>query len=338
MIDSNSMILVDAHDGVLFDLDGVVYRGTQAVPEAIDAIKQIPTPVAYVTNNASRSPDAVSSHLNSFGLNSSVGQIMTSAMAVAGLVVDLYGSGVKVLKVGGAGLEEALANSGAILVSSAGDNPQVVVQGTSTELTWHDLAEAVYAINAGADHIASNLDATMPTERGMALGNGALVEAVTHATGVSLRGSAGKPEAEIFHQAAKANKLASPLIVGDRLDTDIRGARAAGYNSAVVLTGVAQPRDIVNASAAERPDYIIDTLADLHFIYEVPTHGGNEWICGNDHAAVANGELYVTVDGHMVQVGEDPISVTMDGLKALCAAAWNAPRPCTVSTLIHIKG
>src|SRR5699024_7062090 len=140
--------------------------------------------------------------------------------------------------------QQALVEAGLHVVDSADEAPDVVVQGTSQALTWSDLAEGVYAINAGAHYIATNLDSTMPTERGMALGNGALVAAVSHATGVEPKYSAGKPDPQIFTEAAIQHSISSPLVIGDRLDTDIQGGNAAGFDCAVVLTGVVGAKDL----------------------------------------------------------------------------------------------
>src|SRR5690625_2062459 len=152
-------------DGVLFDLDGVVYRGKRAVEHAVEEINALQVPHGYVTNNAGRPPSDVAAHLTEPGINATGEEIPTSAQAAAGLVESTYGTEIKVLAVGGEGLRTALTERGLTLVSSADDSPDVVVQGTSSTLTWADLAEGVYAINRGADYIATNLDPTMPTEQ-----------------------------------------------------------------------------------------------------------------------------------------------------------------------------
>src|SRR5690625_2281073 len=284
--------LIETVDGVLFDLDGVVYRGDSAVKYAVEAINELETPTGYITNNASRPSEHVANHLRFLGLATSPDQVTTSAQAAAELIRDAYGPATRVLMIGGVGLHDALAKAELTVVSGADDDPEVVVQGTSQDITWTDLAEGVYAINAGATYVATNLDATMPTDRGMALGNGALVKAITYATEVEPTFTAGKPDPKIFHHAAQRANMEQPVVVGDRLDTDIAGARAAGYASLVVLPGVHQPGDIMRAPLDQRPDYMATDLRGLHQKHPHVSIDSDVWVC-QEARAWAEGENHV---------------------------------------------
>lgn len=331
--------LVDTVDGVLFDLDGVVYRGDNAVGHAVESIQELDSPVGYITNNASRSGEHVANHLRFLGLATGPEDVTTSAQTAANLIKEEYSSKVRVLMIGGAGLHHALVQAGLTVVTSADDSPDVVVQGTSQDLTWQDLAEAVYAINAGAQYVATNLDATMPTERGIALGNGALVQAVIHATGVSPAHAAGKPDPEIFFHAAQRGGMSRPLVVGDRLDTDIAGARAAGFASLAVLTGVSGVRDIILAEPSQRPDYVAADLRGLLMPHQAPQHTSRGWECGEVCARISHGEITVETPSGTINLSEEGKSVklTIDGVRAACAAAWSHSSPITWIRNVELK-
>ena len=168
--------------------------------------------------------------------------------------------------------------AGLVVVDSADDAPAAVVQGYAADVGWRQLAEAAYAIEAGAWFVASNLDPTLPTERGFAPGNGSLVAAVRHATGVEPV-SAGKPEPTLYRLAAARRGARSPLVVGDRLDTDLAGARAAGWPGLHVLTGVSTARDAVLAAPGERPSYLGADLRSLVVPHPAPVLDDGWWRC-----------------------------------------------------------
>ena len=327
-------------DGVLFDLDGVVYRGKRAVEHAVEEINALQVPHGYVTNNASRPPSDVAAHLTELGINATEEEITTSAQAAAGLVESTYGTEIKVLAVGGEGLRTALTERGLTLVSSADDSPDVVVQGTSSTLTWADLAEGVYAINRGADYLATNLDSTMPTERGMGPGNGAMVQAVAHATGVFPRRAAGKPDPQIFRHAAQRAQMQDAVVVGDRLDTDISGAREAGMAAMLVLTGVASANDLLLSDPDERPTLLGYDLRDLHRPHPQVHACEAGWACREAYAVVEDGNLTVTENERRATLsgGGEAVTISLDALRAACAAAWSAEVELTCDREIHISG
>lgn len=257
--------LISGHDGVLFDLDGVLYTGAYAVEGAVEAVAALRSRglrCGFVTNNASRSAQVVAAHLRELGIEAAAEEVFGSAPAGVALLSEHVPAGSPVLVIGSDYLRELVAQAGFTVVQSCDETPSAVIQGFSPEIGWRDLAEASFAVNDGAAWFATNLDATLPRERGIAPGNGSLIEAITRATGRHPR-AAGKPEPLLFTQAAEALGLDRPLVVGDRLDTDILGGNRAGFTTALVLTGVHTGQDAAAADETMRPDFILRTLADL---------------------------------------------------------------------------
>ena len=324
-----------AFDVALLDLDGVVYRGDAAVPHAAEALaeaRDAGMQMMFVTNNASRTPDTVARHLTDLGAPTGPEEVTTAAQAAARLIVVDADDDTRVLPIGGEGLRRALLDEGLTVVESADEGPTVVVQGLDKNLGWKDLAEATYALNAGATYIVSNLDATLPTDRGMALGNGALVAAVVHATGVEPQ-SAGKPEPGIFAQAADRAGAQRPVVVGDRLNTDLAGARAAGYPGLHVFTGVDGPTEVLRARPEERPTFLGTDLRALAEDHPAPAQGEDgRWTC-RDAVAQVRGDTVVVhrTDGEVEAAGAE---LTLDELRAACAAAWAASDEAGVPTVL----
>lgn len=321
-------ILLEAFDAVLADLDGVVYAGPDAIPGAVDALTALAgrgVKLAYVTNNASRTPAQVAAHLRELGAPAEDNQVVSSAQAGAALLAARFPAGAKVLVTGSTALAGEVQARGMTVVDSALDAPDVVIQGFDPGLGWADLAEATYAINAGALWIATNTDKTIPRERGIAPGNGTLVAAVQTAVGQAPL-VAGKPEAPLFHTAADRLQASSPLVVGDRLDTDILGGNNAGMATALVLTGVDSALTALQATTRERPRFLIDTLAGLYLPYpNVASHGGT-FSCGDAAATVVEddaGERTLHIVG-------DPEN--LDSWRAACAAWWAAVPETDVAT------
>lgn len=257
--------LIDSYDGVLFDLDGVLYAGPAAVPgaaQAVDELVRRGIPRGYVTNNASRSAEQVTAHLNELGIPALTEEVFGSAPAGVTLLHRALEPGAKVLVTGSAYLRSLVEHAGFIIVESATDKPAAVIQGFDPGLGWADLAEAAYAVNDGAQWFATNLDLSIPRERGIAPGNGALVEAVGRATGKT-PAAAGKPEPVMFTQAANALGMQRPLVIGDRLDTDVLGGNRAGFDTALVLTGIDTAGSAAQAQDDMRPDWILSDLGQL---------------------------------------------------------------------------
>lgn len=305
--------LAARHDAALVDLDGVAYRGPEPIPHAAESLVRARDGgmrLLFATNNASREPEQVAAQLTGLGIPTAPAEVMTAAQAAAALLVELLEPGARVLVVGGAGLRTAVRAAGFEIVERADEQPVAVAQGFAPEVGWRQLAEAAYAIQRGARHVASNLDRTLPNEHGFAPGNGALVGAVQAATGVAPV-SAGKPEPAMFRLGAERCGAARPLVVGDRLDTDLAGARAAGMPGLLVLTGVSGARDAVLAAPHERPSFVGRDLRALHEPHPAPTRGADGWwTCRGNAARV--------VDGRLETSGRPGL----DLLRAGCAAAW----------------
>ncbi|MFC4556482.1 HAD-IIA family hydrolase [Georgenia faecalis] len=320
--------LAQAYDVALVDLDGVVYTGPRPVAHAgasLEAARALGMRAVFVTNNASREPSTVAAHLQSIGVPGGVDDIMTSAQAAAAMLAQELPAGAPVLVVGAPALRTAVTDAGLRVVASADDAPVAVVQGFDPGLGWRDLAEAVYAVRAGARFVATNLDTTLPTERGMAPGNGSLVGVVRTATGV-VPASAGKPQPEIFHQAVLRTGATRPLAVGDRLDTDLAGARAAGMPGLHVLTGVSDARAVVLAVAGERPAFLARDLRGLLEPHPAPVLEDEWWRCGQAAARVRDGslELAGTTRPVVLDAARGPAEITMNEWRSLAAAAWAA--------------
>jgi HAD superfamily hydrolase (TIGR01450 family) len=269
--------------------------------------------IGYITNNASRRPEVVAEQLRGFGLDVATEQIVTSPQAAVRMLADRLPAGSRVLVIGGDGLVTAVEGAGFVVVRSADDAPDAVVQGFAPELGWADLAEAAFAL-ADPDRlwIATNTDWTLPVERGIAPGNGTLVSAVHAAVG-RMPLVAGKPETPLFDAAVERFAADRPFFVGDRLDTDIAGANAAGMPSALVLTGVDGPREVLAAPERARPPFLLSDLTGLYEPYpEVrPASGG-----------FRSGDAVARIDGRRIEVVRAGRPV--DLLRAAAQAVWTA--------------
>jgi hypothetical protein len=232
------------------------------------------------------------------------------------------GARPRVLAVGGDGLRAALEGVGCVLVSSADDRPDAVAQGFAPTLSYADLAEAALAVRAGAWWIATNRDRTLPTERGIQPGNGALVGAVEVAVGHPPAVFAGKPDEALLTEALRRTGAARPVFVGDRLDTDVEGASRVGIASMCVLTGVSSGADLVAAPRSCRPTYVGASVAALLAPQPaVESVGRGEWRCGGWVARVAGDVVDVRTAERAGGGGsDDPV----DLLRAVCVAAWTA--------------
>ncbi|GAA1480071.1 hypothetical protein GCM10009624_05110 [Gordonia sinesedis] len=254
--------LAAGYDALLLDLDGTVFAGRSPIPGAADALAGLDLPQLFVTNNASRRPAEVATHLDELGFSVTPEQIVTSAQTGARLLAEHLEPGSRALVLGTDGLAQEVREVGIGVTRSADDRPAAVIQGYSPDIGWAELSEAALAIRAGALWVATNVDATLPSERGLLVGNGSLVAAVANATGAQPL-VAGKPAAPLMADAIARSGASTPLVVGDRLDTDIQGAHSVGLDSLLVLTGVSTPTDLLLAPPEQRPTYVADGLAGL---------------------------------------------------------------------------
>lgn len=295
--------LLDLYDSVLLDLDGVVYLDDQPVhnaPEALRELRARGITVTFVTNNAAHTPADVIARLSSLGISAIEDDVVTSSMAAADLLRAELPAGAGVLVVGGRGLWSAVKAVGLRPVSTAAadDMPAAVVQGWGPDVAWANLAEATVALRAGARWVATNLDRTLPSPRGPLPGSGSLIAAVRTATGREPDAVAGKPYPPLLEAARRRSGGARPLVVGDRLDTDIAGAVRTGLPSLLVLTGVSQAADLLAAPADQRPTYL-----------------------GQDLGALSRAQPAVAVDG-TVQHEPGNTDDGLDNLRSEAALAW----------------
>ncbi|WP_405060896.1 HAD-IIA family hydrolase [Kribbella sp. NBC_01505] len=307
--------LASRYDVALLDLDGVVYVGPDPVPEAPDHLRKAAKEgmrIGYITNNASRPARVVAEHLASFGLDVIADDVVTSAQAAAKLIASEYPKGSPVLVIGGEGLYAALEEYGLTPVRSSDARPVAVVQGFHPDVNWVMLADGAHAINEGAKWFATNLDLTIPTAGGMAPGNGTLVQAVRAAVEVDPV-IAGKPAPPLLETSIERLKAKKPLMIGDRLDSDIAGAHAVGIASLWVATGVHDAHDLARAPKNERPTYIAPDLAALAQKQPGVTVDGSKHTCVGWTAEVVNGAVAIKGEGE-----------PYDGLRAILSAVWTA--------------
>ncbi|HET8560296.1 MAG TPA: HAD-IIA family hydrolase [Marmoricola sp.] len=301
------------YDLAVLDLDGVVYVGREAVERAVGSISEARArgmKIAFVTNNAARTPDAVAAHLRALGLEASADDVVSSAQAAAHLLARDLEAGAEVYLMGGDGLEQALLERGLRPVTSPGEGVAAVAQGYGPEMPWRRVVDGAILVASGLPWVASNTDMTIPTERGLGPGNGTLVDLVAGFADREPR-VAGKPQAALFDETIERVGGERPLFVGDRLDTDIAGAVAVGWDSLLVMTGVTGLAELVAAPSAQRPSYL---AADLSGLLE-------------QHPAVAPSGPGVELGGWRAVVGDGTLAVTGDGSpsdwwRAVAVASW----------------
>ena len=307
--------LRDGYDALLLDLDGTLYQGPQEIPGAREALAAGQQSCYYVTNNASRRPGEVAEHLTELGFDADESTVVTSSQTAARLLAENVAPDSPVLIVGTEALADEVRNVGLRPVRSFEDAPAAVVQGHSPATDWAILAEATLAIRAGAVWVAANLDTTLPTERGLVLGNGSMVAALRTATSREPL-VAGKPAAPLMEDAMRRSKCVRPLVVGDRLDTDIEGANNVGLDSLLVLTGVSTAVDVLRAAPEQRPTYLASELDALNRPAEESLIGeDNRWSVefdGSDLVIEPTSESAAPVDSAAL-------------LRAVTAGAWKFP-------------
>lgn len=307
--------LAQRYDAALCDLDGVLYLGDEPVAHAaqsVAAARAAGMRFAYVTNNASQAPEAVAERLTGLGMPADTGDVVTSAQAAGRTLAAHLPPGAAVLVVGTDALADEVRTAGlrpVRTVDEAGERgPAAVVQGLAPTTSWADLAEAAVALGRGALWVAGNTDATLPSPRGPLPGNGAFVAALRVVTGGEPLVS-GKPDPSLHAASVERVGARHPLVVGDRLDTDVLGAVRAGADSLLVLTGVTGLRELVHAPPGSRPTFLsrdLRGLLDEHPAVEVD---GDTARC---RAATAVCEAGVV----RADTGTD------DGLRVVAALAW----------------
>ncbi|GAA5156834.1 HAD hydrolase-like protein [Nocardioides marinquilinus] len=312
MLSASDGPLWDAYDLAMLDLDGVVYIGGDAVPGAAEhlaAAREAGLRLAFVTNNASRPPSRVSSHLTELGVEAEESDVVTSAQAAASVLRERLGEGGRVVVLGGEGLHEAVTAAGLepVAVDAEAD---AVATGYGPEVVWADIMRAAVRIRDGLWWVASNTDMTIPTAFGVAPGHGVLVETLRRFAEVEPV-VAGKPARPLLDETVRRVGGRRPLMVGDRLDTDIEGAANAEVDSLLVLTGVTGLPELVAARPEERPTFIGADLAALGTAHAAPQDDGGRWSLEGWEASVDDGRLRVSGDGD-----------ADDWWRVVAAAAW----------------
>jgi glycerol-1-phosphatase len=249
MLESCETVLAEAYDLVMFDLDGVIYVGARSVdgaPDVVNGLRRAGLAVAFVTNNASRSPEAVASKLTKLGVSAGPNDVVTSAQAAATLLREKFGAGAPIFFLGAAGLESALLAADLRPVPADDTTAVALSTGYGPDVVWRDIMKAAVRVRDGLPWVASNRDLSIPTDFGIAPGHGVLVSMLERFSGTSPI-VAGKPERPLLDETIRRVGGDRPLMVGDRLDTDIAGAHNAGVDSLLVLTGVSGLSDLVTA-------------------------------------------------------------------------------------------
>ncbi len=298
MLQTSPTTLADTYDLAMLDLDGVVYIGAQAVPGAathLSAARSAGMRCAFITNNAARTPETVAQHLCDLGVTAEVHDVVTSAQAAAGVLAEKLADGARVALLGGPGLESALVERGLVPVAVE-DDAEAIVSGYGPDVRWSDVMRAAVRIRDGLWWVASNTDLSIPTPFGVAPGHGVLVETLRRFSGVEPV-VAGKPARPLLDETIHRMGAARPLMVGDRLDTDIEGARNVDVDSLLVLTGVTDLAALVAAGPHERPTYLAPDLAGLLEAHVAPEARDGGWELGGWRAVASAGRLEVTGSG-----------------------------------------
>lgn len=323
MLQQTQAPLSQAYRLALLDLDGVVYYGKQPVAHASASImqaEQLGMTIAYTTNNSSRLQSVVADQLRGFGLHVAPWQVITSSVVAARMVARQVPEHARVLVVGAEHLRDEITKQGLTIVDSVDDNPVAVVQGWYPQMSWEHMAQAAFAVEAGAQYFVTNRDLTIPREQGIAPGCGSMIQAVVNATGVEPVASAGKPESAMYDEvrmlAARDGEpvvpVAQSLAIGDRLDTDIEAGNRGGYDSLLVLTGVTDERQVLCAQPILRPTYIATDLRGLNESQPaVSAINGTTWQCDQDTASLQENQVVVS----------NPSS--LNALRAACALVWD---------------
>lgn len=268
-----------------------------------------------MTRKASRTPGEIIRLLQGVGFPATERDVITAAQAAARLVASLVPPRSRILVIGGSAMEQAICEENLIPVRSADDTPRAVVQGLSPDVDWGQLAEGSYAVARGLPWVVSNMDPAVPRDRGIAPGNGAMAAVIRIVTG-SEPLVAGKPEGGLYQEALRRCGSGQSLSIGDRLDTDIAGARRADMDSMLVLTGVTSVADLLAAPPPHRPTFVAADLRGLLEAHPPVRRASDGWQCMRWTASVVAGEI-------TLRPGPAG-ALDMDAVRAVCCAAWAA--------------
>jgi 4-nitrophenyl phosphatase len=256
---------------LILDMDGVLWHGDipmRGLADFFDTLRQHNIQFVMATNNASKTPQQYVEKLAKFGVVVAQDQIFTSAEATGDYVLGKYEAGVNVFVVGDVGLQEAIQTRGFRLLSveevmGGGETAVFVVAGFNPNATYPQMAAGALLIHKGADFIGTNPDLTYPSEYGPLPGAGSFLAFLQAATGVEPT-VIGKPGPLIFQMAMQklGGTRQNTAMVGDRLETDIAGGKAAGIQTILVLSGISQRADIANTNGLQ-PDMIFENIQEI---------------------------------------------------------------------------
>lgn len=259
------MALADGFDGLLVDLDGVVWIGREMVPGAVESLAELledGKEIVFVTNNSVKRPDEYASRLRGAGIEIPDDRVLTGGVVTARLAAERVGAGATAFVIGAPGFKETVAAAGLDLVDGeAGQSADAVIVSAHREFDYAELFTATRALQAGAALFGTSRDPTLPMPGGAWPGTGATLAAVETASGRTAE-TGGKPEPHLFDQArALIPRAERVAIVGDRIASDVEGGRRAGLETILVLTGATSREEAEAASPG--PDYVVGSLADL---------------------------------------------------------------------------
>jgi len=254
-------MLADAYDCLLLDLDGVLFRGDEAIPAApptLAELRRAGAKLVFLTNNSSRTPEQVAAKLTGVGIVAEPAEVVTSALATAELLATRGGG--RAFVVGQEGVRRALEEAGIDVVDGQPARTDLVVVGFDGSVTYDRLKRACLLVQRGAALVATNADASYPAADGLWPGAGALLSVITTTTGVEAE-IVGKPFAPLYEAARRRGGGGRPLVIGDRLDTDIEGATRLGWDSMLVLTGVSTREQA--ETMGPRPTLVAEDISRL---------------------------------------------------------------------------
>ncbi|SDT00003.1 Haloacid Dehalogenase Superfamily Class (subfamily) IIA [Brevibacterium sandarakinum] len=307
-------------DCVLFDLDGVVYHGPDPISGAVEGIAWLheqSIPVNYVTNNATRTAEVVADHISTLGIRTTPAEVTTSAQVLAGQLAAKFGTGAPIYLVGTTGLATALTTAGLTVTGTLDDEPVAIAQGLDPDIDYTTIVAACEAIESGLEWWATNPDYSMVGPRSRVPGNGAFIDMLSRLTGVQPT-IVGKPSPHMMDFAAHRIGAKRPLMIGDRLDTDIEGGNAAGFETALVLTGVHDIHDALTARPGLRPTSILPSLRSLPTLIAdsaQPAPGPSaEDASGTAACRIVDGELHL----------DEPARTEVSTVENALRLAWEA--------------
>jgi len=248
--------------GLIIDMDGVLWNDNEPIgdlPIIFNKINQIGYKIILATNNPTRTIEEYLKKLMNFGVKLEAWQVINSAQALGIFLKQKYPVGANVYAVGETSFKKTLAQHGMRIVDEEFANPDVVAASVDFQFSYEKLKHASLKIQKGSIFVGTNPDATFPTPEGLIPGGGSIIGAIQIASGQDPI-IIGKPEPALYEMALSRLQLkpGETLAVGDRYETDILGAKAAGIHSALVLTG-ATSLEAVNGFNPQ-PDIICDDL------------------------------------------------------------------------------